>query len=361
MGNRRNRYGSYHGRSRVRTVLKVIIGVLAVILAVILVFFFLQENHMVYSADGLRFDLPFLKRGEDAAPTPTASEPLVIVSATPQPTPSPTPEPVEPMRAVLLPRSALSDGTAEGKRTELGANAVVFDMKADDGTLGYVSGLELAKQAGASAADPELNAQIETLNRGELYTVARVSCFRDNKVPYYDNTTAIRSSAGNWRDAGNIRWMNPYHERVRAYVTGVCVELAKLGFDEILLDYSAYPVQGRMNYIRTGESYDAAQFQSIVSHFYKQVKEALADYPNVRLSIHTDATTLVEGNNPKSGQSLVDMVQSADRIWAELGTATRSEAEQALTRAGAPSATDILVPVVTRDDTNGDSWAVLEP
>lgn len=39
-------------------------------------------------------------------------------------------------------------------------------MKADDGSLGYISGLALAIQAEASAADPALNAAIQLLNGG---------------------------------------------------------------------------------------------------------------------------------------------------------------------------------------------------
>ena len=50
---------------------------------------------------------------------------------------------------------------------EAPATAALFDMKADDGGLGYISGLALAIQAEASAADPALNAAIQLLNGGE--------------------------------------------------------------------------------------------------------------------------------------------------------------------------------------------------
>ena len=127
-------YTGYHGRSRSRMVLKAVIGVLAVVLALMLALFFLQEDRLVFSPGGLRLDVPFLKDGDAPSPPPEATEPLVIVSATPAPTPTPAPEPAEPLRAVMLPRSALSDGSAAARAAEAGANAVVFDMKADDGT-----------------------------------------------------------------------------------------------------------------------------------------------------------------------------------------------------------------------------------
>ena len=125
-----------------------------------------------------------------------------------------------------------------------GATAALFDMKADDGSLGYISGLALAIQVEASAADPALNAAIQLLNGGEVYTVARVSCFRDNLVPRSDMSLAIHTNAGNWRDSGDTRWLSPANESARQYVVGMCRELAALGFDEILLDNWAFPTDG---------------------------------------------------------------------------------------------------------------------
>ena len=91
-----------------------------------------------------------------------------MVVTTPEPTP--TPEPEEDFRGILLPNSALYDGTAAQQVEAAGATAALFDMKADDGSLGYISGLALAIQAEASAADPALNAAIQLLNGGEVYT-----------------------------------------------------------------------------------------------------------------------------------------------------------------------------------------------
>ena len=170
-------YGSYRGRSRLRTVLKTIIVLLAVILVLAVAALLFLQRYMVFSADGVRFELPFLQQdGGDPAeedPAVLVTEPPVVV------TPSPTPAP-EYLRAVELPRSALYDGTAEDQVSSAGGNAALFDMKGDDGSLGYVSSLKLALDIHASASDSALNNAIEELNGGELYTIARVSCFRDN-------------------------------------------------------------------------------------------------------------------------------------------------------------------------------------
>ena len=219
-------YGSYHGRSGFRTFLKVLIVLLVVVLLLAVLAVVFLDRYWVYDREGARLELPFLQQ-ETSQPSPTSSQQgtLVLVS----PSPSPTPAPVY-LRAVALPRTALSDGTAQNQVTAAGANAAIFDMKADDGTLGYISNIELARAIGSSASDPALNEQIQTLCGTGLYTIARVSCFRDNTAPYQNNSLAIKTNSGyNWRDAGDVRWMSPTNEQVRKYIVDVCVELAQLG------------------------------------------------------------------------------------------------------------------------------------
>lgn len=217
---RRNGYDSYHGRSRVRTFLKVLIVLLLVVLAVAVGALLWLEPYIDYSANGIKINLPFFQQKE---PAPATGAPVVVTT----PEPTPTPEPEEDFRGILLPNSALYDGTAAQQVEAAGATAALFDMKADDGSLGYISGLALAIQAEASAADPALNAAIQLLNGGEVYTVARVSCFRDNLVPRSDMSLAIHTNAGNWRDSGDTRWLSPANESARQYVVGVCRELAE--------------------------------------------------------------------------------------------------------------------------------------
>ena len=69
---RRNHYGygAYRGRSKFRTFLKFVIAVLAVVLALLVgAFFFLQRYMVVSSTGGIYFDLPFLDREVEPAPS----------------------------------------------------------------------------------------------------------------------------------------------------------------------------------------------------------------------------------------------------------------------------------------------------
>jgi hypothetical protein len=237
---RKGGYQSYRGRALHRF-LQVFLIILVVVLALAIAAFFFLQRYLVYSSDGVRLVLPFSRDSGEATPSqsaalsaPLESEPLIML----------TPEVIQEdwLHAVSLPLTALYDGTAQQQVTQAGGNAVIFDMKADDGSLGYVSQLELAISAKVSSGDPAVNAAIRALNSSGLYTVARVSCFKDNDLSNADRTLAITTNSGyRWTDPEGVRGVSPTSDTVRQYVTSVCVELAELGFEEILLENSGYP------------------------------------------------------------------------------------------------------------------------
>ena len=180
-------------------------------------------------------------------------------------------------------------------------------------------------------------------------------------MPYYVPTLGVKTNSNyNWRDGGDYRWLSPTSDEVRQYVTDICVELARMGFDEIMLDNSAYPTTGHLEYIRKGDAYDAAQFETVVTNFYAQIKSALAAYPDVSLSIVTDSATLTAGVNATSGQSVAGMTANADRLWVELGETTLADVQTALGTQGVTLKEDELIPVVAAPGAAGTAWGVIQ-
>lgn len=314
---RTNGYGSYRGRSSLKTFLK-ILAVAVVVLAVLGVaaVIYLQQ-FLVVTHDGVRLELPFFQQEEPeasptppSAPSPSAELPVIL---TPEPTPTPTPQP-KGQTPVALPREALYDGTALTQVEAAGGDSALFDMKPDSGLLSYISQLELAQAAQVSSTDPAINAAIKALNGEEgLYTVARVSCFKDHEASNGDRSLAVTTNSGyRWTDPEDVRWISPTAADARDYLTGVCVELAQLGFDEILLDNAGYPNQGNLHYIRKGEAYDETQFAAVIDGFYAQVADALKEY-DVKLSIVTTQEAL-DGLDALTGQTPENLAR-ADRLW----------------------------------------------
>lgn len=345
-------YQSYRGRFTFHSLLKVITGLLVLALILTVAAFFFLQRYLVYSSDGVRLELPFFQNGGAVStaqptepPVPTESEPLIML------TPAPTQESW--LHAVPLPLSALSDGTAQQQVEAAGGNAAIFDMKADDGSLAYVSQLGLAISAKASSADPGLNAVIRALNDSGLYTIARVSCFKDHGLSNADRTLAITTNSGyRWTDPAGVRWVSPTSETVRQYVADVCAELAGLGFDEILLDNNCYPTEGNLNYIKKGEAYDKAAFAAVIGDFYARTAKALEGY-DVRLSVLTDGATVAEGQNALSGQTLENMLSCGGRIWL---SGESDAAAQILTDAGVKP--QDIVSLAEQPGGDGSSWAV---
>lgn len=309
-------YDSYRGRSRTRSVLMALIVILLIVLILAVAAFFLLQDHIYYGDDGkAHIDLPSFLQREESEPTPSPVQTQDIVIVTPEPTPEPTQEPL--FYPVVLPRSALTDGTAADQVRQAEGTAALFDMKDDEGTLGYISELPQAISAGASAATPGLNEAIETLNStDDLYTVARVACFRDNLVPKMNNTLALRSPIGNWRDREVVRWLSAEVDAAGDYLAGVCQELAALGFDEILLDYAGFPtaLDGDLANLVVGDRYEPTELTAAVDGFYDKVKTALGDYPDVKLAI-TTSTALFSGDEDESGQTLELLRHYADRVY----------------------------------------------
>lgn len=343
-------YDSYRGRSPFRTFLKIIIILLVIVLLLAVAGYFFLQQYLVYSADGVRLDLPFLR--DD--PTPSVSPVETAPPAESEPLEFLTPAVSQPqwLHAVLLPNTALYDDTAQQQVTDAGGNAAVFDMKADDGSLGYLSELELAISAKVSSGDPAINAAIRALNKTDLYTVARVSCFKDHDLAGADRSLAVTTNSGyRWTDPDGLRWVSPTNETVRQYVTDVCVELAELGFDEILLDNCGYPTEGNLNYIKKGSAYDKAVFADVISAFYAQVAQALEPY-DVKLSVITDGQTVSDGQNELSGQTLSSLQTLSGRIWLRNADDTVVET---LSAAGIEAEDTVLLTVGAADS----SWANL--
>ena len=124
------------------------------------------------------------------------------------------------------------------------ANSVVVEMKDAQGRLGWQSEQPLAGAAKLPGADaPELNEQLSAWNQKEFYTIARLSCFQDEALGSNMAHTIRTGSGYRWKDSDGLHWASPSDPEVQDYLVGLMVELARLGFDEIVLEHWGYPAQ----------------------------------------------------------------------------------------------------------------------
>lgn len=305
MSRRSYGYGAYRGRGRGSLPLKILIVLLTAVLLGAVGALLVMEKYVVYDDHGaVHLDLPFLRQeAERTSPEPA---PLVPAESAPQPSPA-QPDRPEVILPVSVSVDTLRAGTAADAVMEAGGTAALVEMKLESGQLCWVSDQPLAIAARVSRDESEWNRTLSQGTRQEgLYCVARLSCFRDHELSNADPSLALYTASGyRWLDGEGSRWLCPADEQVQDYLIQLCLELAELGFDELLLDNAGYPTQGKLSYIRRDERYDAQSFEQVITGFYTRLTQAL-EGSGVRLSVVFDPE-----NTALSGQS--------ERVLEELG------------------------------------------
>lgn len=359
MGRSNRGYGGYRGRRTATDILRYIaitLGVLVLLLAAALL---VGRRFLVYGEDGPQVVLPPFLSGE--RPQGSASEPeQPVETGQPERGVQEIQEPLQPeespMAALQLDVNAVLNKTAAQQLEAAGADALVLEMKDQSGALAWRSAQAVADRARVNG-DAEVNKALEEWNAGEVYTIARVCCFRDDSVPYYRNTMALRQGNGNWRDELGLRWMSPAQPDAQAYVAGLCGELAALGFDEIVLEHFGFPTQGELDKITTGSSYDPEAFTEDLERFLEQVRQALEPYDTM-LSLRVERETLA-GTEDSSGLTVDLLESSAGRLWMKEDGLLPAPAEL-LEQAGITEGEERLVSIVSAlDEQRSAAQAIL--
>ena len=329
-------------------------GMAAVLVVLAVAGVWMAQKYIVYDDGGYHLELPFFQK-EGPAQEPEDLRVAVEPAAS---QPEETPEEGEPLlAAVTVPLSAVEDGSAEALAAQAGANSVLLDMKTDRGQLGFVSQLAMAASAGVNAGQADINRQLQALNSGELYTVARLSCFRDHALAK-DETYAIRTNSGyRWTDPEELRWSSPASQAVQDYLVALMVELAQLGFDEILLDNWGYPAEGNLGYIKQGDAYDLEHLSQPVEEFLARAEAALEPY-GTRLALRSTWAVL-EGEESPGGQTAQLLERYAQRVWLE---APEDGMADLLSQAGLPEGEERLALLVEELDPDLDcSQGIWDP
>lgn len=306
---KRKGYREYRGRrpGSGSTVLKIVIALLVVLLAAGLVFTLFFGEYVEYTDDGVRVSWPW-KEGKPSE-DPAVSGALVVV--TPEPTPEPTEEVWRPqvLKAVEVTALQVAEGDALQAVKEAGGNCMVVEMKTDTGKVNWSSAAALP-----DAVAQDVSAQIRALaEEEELYLVARVNCFRDQFLAAdgVGGPLTVRSGVA-WFDYYGMKWVSPADERVRSYLAALCLELAELGFDEILLECAGYPYFGETHVLATGEL-RPEDLSAPVGAFWQGLKGTLAN-EGVSLSMLV-TQDMVVGADAYSGITPELLDQYADRVW----------------------------------------------
>jgi len=221
-----------------------------------------------------------------------APEELEIV-ATPTPTPTPEAEEEPEPERIPLPPPVEVKGVWVGawhaidevrmanfidlaETTEI--NALVLDIKEEHGYITMPVDNDSYPRNQNILMDNMEELLADMKSRG-IYTIARVVCFKDPRWAARNPHLALRDAAGNqWTDRGGVGWLNPYERDNWYYIAELCIEAAKLGFEEIQLDYVRFPADGNLSAIHYGEAGELQTRAEVIAEFMEFIRDTMLDY-----------------------------------------------------------------------------------
>ncbi len=185
---------------------------------------------------------------EAPPPVPADTDTVSAVSGAPVP-PRPAriqhPATPDPVRGLYVNRE-VAEGPglwkliALARRTRV--NALVFDVKDDNGLLLYPSTVGLARVIGADTvrAVPvrRLHALMDTLRKYRIFPIARIVVGRDPVLAAHRPQWAVVRRAN---DPERSAWLDPRHREVWAYAADLASEAAARGFSEVQFDDVRFP------------------------------------------------------------------------------------------------------------------------
>lgn len=161
-------------------------------------------------------------------------------------------------------------------------NALVIDIKNDDGVVAWDSGIGIVNQIKSNASAPFKNYQklMDYLKKKNIYRIARLVAFKDPYFAGMESSHAIQlKSGGVYKDGAGKMWVNPFDEYVWKYVVAISKEAALRGFQEIQYDYVRFPDDAKKyNPITEFPGRNGRDKDEGIEDFLKYAKAELAPY-----------------------------------------------------------------------------------
>ncbi len=182
---------------------------------------------------------------------------------------------------------------------QTGLNAVVIDVKMDNGQL--------------IEADAFMEI-LKTLGEAGIYRIARVAVMRDGAFALEHPEVAMRAPGGGyWYDAIGSLWVDPAAPEVADFAIKLGKEFYAAGFDEIQYDYVRFASDGAIRSI-VYPVYDGVESKvEVMQRFFKTVGGAMRE-SEIPVSFDLFGMTYWSHSDFNIGQRLVDVLPYADFI-----------------------------------------------
>ena len=123
-------------------------------------------------------------------------------------------------------------------------NALVIDVKNDDGVVAWNSNIDIVNRIKSNSSAPFRNYEklMNYLEKKNIYRIARIVAFKDPYFAEVESSHAIQLKVGGvYKDYSGKMWVNPFDEYIWQYLSALSKEAALRGFQEIQYDYVRFP------------------------------------------------------------------------------------------------------------------------
>ena len=203
------------------------------------------------------------------------------------------------------------------------ANAVVIDVR--DGYGKITMPLDTDNQTIQNNTVNEITDTkqlLKTLEKHQIYPIARIVSFGDHLVPYQNPDLTFRTQMGTvWENNEGESFLNPFLKENWEYIAEIAVGAAKAGFKDIQLDYVRFPLGFEL--IEKYLDYDLGDYShytdmdeariAAVTDFVEYVRAKLKPY-GVHLSADILAHAITASKIGGIGQKFTDIAEHVDVI-----------------------------------------------
>ncbi len=196
-------------------------------------------------------------------------------------------------------------------------NALVVDLKDNNGVVYYDSKVPLAREVGA--VQPILNVPqlLQTLHAKNIYAIARIVVMEDPIAATKRPDLAIKDARTGkvWRTSAGQAWLNPTNPQVWQYISDLGAEAANLGFDEVQFDYVRFPSDGVLNATEYGSGFTGGQQErrAAITGFLKAARAKIAP-TRALMGADIFGITAWEKDDNGIGQQFEDLAALVDVI-----------------------------------------------
>lgn len=181
--------------------------------------------------------------------------------------------------------------------SENGYTSLAFDLKRNDGTIGYTSSLSAVDTYGAvSSPSNDLQGSVSMLKENDILPIGRISCYRDNIVPAADLTAALTENGSVYRDKGGNTYLNPDSPGTYSYIKSIVEESVSAGITVFLLDNYNLPKEVAANY--------SDGFDNIADRLYSDFGNGIKILRAVDMSITAEDEKAIKKQWQEKTQSL---------------------------------------------------------